>query len=65
MKLGVFSMPLGDRSFEEALKFIRSIGAEAVEIGSGGFNPKFHADPSVLLNDKSAMNTFTSLIEKY
>ncbi len=65
MKLGVFTTLLSDRSLEESLKYFKSIGAEMVEIGCGGFPGKAHADPDILLNDEAKLNEFKALIEKY
>jgi len=40
MKLGVFTVLLGNRSLDEALQYLKSLGVQAVEIGCGGFPGK-------------------------
>ena len=44
MKLGVLTNLLGDLSLEETLKYLKSIGVQAVEIGCGGYPGTAHAD---------------------
>ncbi|HBR33322.1 MAG TPA: xylose isomerase, partial [Firmicutes bacterium] len=36
MKLGVFTVLLGDQRLDEALAYLKGLGVEAVEIGCGG-----------------------------
>ncbi len=62
MKLGVLTVPLYSMSLADALKFIRSCGAEMCEIGCGGNPGKVHCDPEILLNDKSALDTFKKTV---
>ncbi|MBR5497601.1 MAG: sugar phosphate isomerase/epimerase [Clostridia bacterium] len=65
MKLGVFTTLLSNLPFEEALKYFKSLGIEAVEIGCGGYPGNAHADPDILLNDEKALEDFKALIKKY
>lgn len=65
MKLGVFTTLLSNIPFEEALKYFKSLGIEAVEIGCGGYPGNAHANPEVLLNDEKALDTFKGLIRDY
>lgn len=65
MKLGVFTTLLSNLSLEEALKYFKTLGIEMVEIGSGGYPGKAHANPDVLLNDEKALEDFKALIAKY
>jgi sugar phosphate isomerase/epimerase len=65
MKLGVYTALLSSMSFEEALKYLTQRGIHTVELGCGGYSGTFHADPDVLLEDKSALADFTKLLEKY
>ncbi|HQH63515.1 MAG TPA: hypothetical protein PLE55_07690 [Clostridiales bacterium] len=51
MKLGVFTCLLGNLPFEEALDYFASFGIDTVEIGTGGYPGKAHADPEALLGD--------------
>ncbi len=65
MKLGVFTTLLSNLSFEEALKYFKSLGIEMVEIGCGGYPGNAHANPEILLNDDKALEDFKALIKKY
>lgn len=65
MKLGVFTTLLSNLSLEESLKYFKSLGIEAVEIGCGGYPGNAHANPDVLLNDDKALDTFKGLIKEY
>ncbi|HRT82391.1 MAG TPA: sugar phosphate isomerase/epimerase, partial [Oscillospiraceae bacterium] len=65
MKLGVFTTLLSNLSLEEALKYFKTLGIEMVEIGSGGYPGKAHANPDILLNDEKALEDFKALIAKY
>ncbi len=65
MKLGVFTCLLGNLPLEDALKYFSSLGIEMIEIGSGGYPGKSHADPDVLLNDAAKLAEFKALTAKY
>lgn len=65
MKLGVFTTLLSNLSFEEALKYFKSLDIEMVEIGCGGYPGNAHANPEILLNDEKALENFKALIKKY
>jgi len=65
MKLGVFTCLLGNLPLEDALKYFSSLGIEMIEIGSGGYPGKSHADPDVLLNDAGKLAEFKALVAKY
>ncbi|MCR5041788.1 MAG: sugar phosphate isomerase/epimerase [Clostridia bacterium] len=65
MKLGVLTNLLADVAVEDAFRYFKSLGLEAVEIGCGGYPGKAHADPGVLLNDEKALDTFKGLFKEY
>ncbi|HZK34404.1 MAG TPA: sugar phosphate isomerase/epimerase [Bacillota bacterium] len=65
MKLGVFTVVLGDKSLEETLKYLRDSGVQAVELGTGGFPGTAHVKPDELLADKSKVQGLKDLISKY
>lgn len=65
MKLGVFTVLLGNRSLDEALQYLKSLGVQAVEIGCGGFPGKAHADPDELLSDAAKFQAFVDLFKKH
>ena len=43
MKLGVITVPLYDKSLDEALGYLKGLGVEMVEIGCGGFPGDGHS----------------------
>ena len=49
MKLGVLTNVIGETPLKEALAYFKSLGAQMVEIGCGGYPGKDHCDPGVLL----------------
>lgn len=65
MKLGVFTVLLADKSLEETLSYLSSIGVQMVEIGTGGYPGTSHANPDVLLHDEEAFESFKALFPKY
>lgn len=65
MKLGVFTVLLSAKSLEESLAYLRNLGVQAVELGTGGYPGKAHADPDELLGDSSAVSKLKELINKY
>ena len=62
MKIGVLTNLMGGVPLEDAVKYFKSLGLEAVEIGCGGYPGKDHADPAVLLNDAAALDRFKGLL---
>lgn len=65
MKLGVFTVVLGDMSLKEACAFLEENGVQMVEIGCGGNPGKLHCDPEVLLNDEDKLNEFVNTIKDH
>ena len=65
MKLGVFTVPLGGMSLDEACAYLASKGVQMVEIGCGGCPGKAHCDPEVLLNDDAKCQEFLDTIHKH
>lgn len=65
MKLSVLTVPLYDRSLEEALKFLSERGVQAVEIGCGGSPGKVHLDPKNYLDKPEKQQELKDLLAKY
>ena len=65
MKLGVFTVALGDQPFDKALGFLKDQGVEMIEIGCGGCPGTAHCDPEILLNDPAELEKFKKTIEKH
>jgi len=63
MKLGVLTVPLGGMSLEEAAKYLKGLGVQALEIGAGGFPGKAHLDPEKLLGNKAAIDEVKRIIK--
>ena len=64
MKIGVLTVLLSNRPFEEALDYLVSIGVEAVEIGTGAYPGNAHCHPDELLRSDAKLKAFRRAIEK-
>lgn len=62
MKIGIFTVLLSDLSTADAMKYLAEQGAEAVEIGCGGYPGNAHCKPSVLLHDDKALEEFKEAV---
>jgi len=65
MKLGVVTAIFADRSLDDALKTITALGVQTVELPAGGYFPKAHCDPAVLLTDRAAFTTFRDTLARW
>ncbi len=65
MKLGVITVLFGDKSLDETLGYLSSLGIKDVEIGCGGFPGKAHCNPKELLSDESKLADFVSTFKKH
>ena len=65
MKLGVYSVVLGDMSLEDACAYLENSGVQMIEIGCGGFPGKAHCDPEVLLADDQKLREFGEIIARH
>jgi sugar phosphate isomerase/epimerase len=63
MKLGTFTVVLGDMPLEKACEFLSKNGVQMVEIGCGGFPGRAHCNPDVLLNDDRELEKFKNTIK--
>ncbi|MHA1339290.1 MAG: sugar phosphate isomerase/epimerase family protein [Promethearchaeota archaeon] len=63
MKIGCFSVLFGDKPLKEALKIIKNIGCEMVEIGTGNYPGNAHCNPESLLKNSVAMDEFKQIIK--
>jgi len=64
MKLGVYNAILHDRSLAEALKVVKSVGLEGLELNTGGFLPPVHV-PNIdeILSSDVARDDFLGLFQ--
>ncbi len=65
MKLGVFTVLLGDKTLEEALQYLTNLGVQAVELGTGGFPGTAHVKTEDLLKGESKITELKELVQKY
>lgn len=65
MKLGVFTVVLGDMALNEACRFLEGNGVQMLEIGCGGFPGKAHCDAAELLADEKKRKEFMDTIQKH
>ncbi|MDI6829673.1 MAG: sugar phosphate isomerase/epimerase, partial [Armatimonadota bacterium] len=63
MKIGVFTVAFGHLKFEEALDYVKSVGVEAVEIGTGNYPPDCHCNLDKLLSSEAERKAFLKAIE--
>ena len=65
MKLSVFAVLLRDKPFDEACRLLSEAGAQAVEIGCGGYIGNAHCNPEQMLKDPHAINAMLATLKKY
>ena len=65
MKLGVMNPVLNGMDFEEALKYLNSLGVDCIEIGAGGFPGNNHLKPEELLGKPDKIDAYKALLKKY
>ncbi len=65
MKLGVMTVLLGDLTLEETLKYLKSLGVQAVEIGCGGTPGTAHANAVEFIKNPRLIDEFKGTIDKY
>ena len=65
MKLCVLANLYGNKTLDETLARLKSLGVEAVEIGAGGYPGKAHCNPAELLADGKKFDDFKATIDKY
>lgn len=65
MDVGVLTVPLGDRSLEDALSYLDSLDVGAVELGCGGHPGESHLQRSAYLGDDDAQEELHSQLERH
>ncbi|MBS4193205.1 sugar phosphate isomerase/epimerase [Bacillus sp. FJAT-49705] len=64
MKLGVFTVLFSDKSLDEMLDYVASMGIEAVELGTGGYPGDAHCKVDELLEDEQKQKEFLEKITR-
>ena len=65
MLLGVMSPVLGGVSLEEMIKYLASIGVQALELGCGGYPGKAHCDAADFLAHPEKIENLQALLKQY
>ncbi|MCL2362542.1 MAG: sugar phosphate isomerase/epimerase [Defluviitaleaceae bacterium] len=65
MKLGVLTVPLAERSVDEAFAYLANLGVQTVEIGTGGYPGNAHLDPIAAMKDPAVLANLKTSLEKY
>lgn len=62
MRLGVFMALFGNQELDTALDYVKKVGLDTVEVGTGNYPGEKHCKPSELLGNKEAQKAF---LEKF
>ncbi|MDF2538151.1 MAG: Xylose isomerase domain protein barrel [Herbinix sp.] len=65
MKLGTFTVVLGDMGLEQTCEFLAKNGVQMVEIGCGGYPGQAHCNPKELLQDEAKLEQFKKVIRDH
>ncbi len=65
MKLCVLENLYGNKTLEESLSILTSLGVHTVEVGAGGYPGKAHCNPAELLADPAKFDAFVATFKKY
>lgn len=65
MKIGVFTALLSDQSLENAVKYLKELNVDAVELSTGGYAGKSHLNPDLLLNNKHKIKELKEMLNNY
>ncbi len=63
MKLGVFTVCLGEKSLKETLDYLKGLGVQQVEIGCGGCPGTAHCDAVEFMKNPSLLEEFKATID--
>ena len=62
MKLSVLTVPFSSKPLSEVLPYLRSLGVDSVELGTGGYTSKAHCDPAYYLADANRAGELKRLL---
>jgi len=63
MKLGVFTVLFGQQPLEQALDYIKSVGLDAIEVGTGNYPGNAHCPLDELLRSERKRNAWKDTID--
>lgn len=63
MRLGVFLALFGNKDLETTLDYVKRVGLDTVEVGTGNYPPDTHCKPADLLGNKEAQKRFLDQFE--
>lgn len=63
MRLGVFLALFGNKDLETTLDYVKSVGLDTVEVGTGNYPPDTHCKPADLLGNKEGQKRFLDQFE--
>ena len=62
MKLSVLTVPFSSQPLSEVLPYLRSLGVDSVELGTGGYTNKAHCDPDLFLHDSGKVRELKHIL---
>lgn len=65
MKLGVLTVLLSDLTLEDALKKLKPLGVQTVELGCGGYPGTAHANAAELIKNPREIDNLVALVKSY
>ena len=65
MKLGVMAVLLGQKSADDAFRYLSSLKVQTVEIGTGGYPGSAHLKPNEFLADSGAAAAYKDMLKKH
>lgn len=65
MKLGVFTVALGSMSLEDAVIYLKNLGVQAIELGTGGYPGTSHVNAAEIYNKPKEIAKIIQLADKY
>ena len=62
MKLCVLTVPFSQQPLSQVLPYLRTLGIDSVELGTGGFTDRSHCDPEILLRSPENLRELKLLL---
>ena len=65
MKLGILTVPFSGMSLEETLQYLKTLGIQAIELGTGCFTDDSHCKVKELIENPQKAKDLKALVESY